>query len=121
MTVLRGASIRCWRIIEMNGAMPVPVETKRWVRSSSGSSTNLPLGPIIRIRWPIGSRHSSGREAHDRHEPHVELVAAVAGLAGADATEYGRWTILPSAYTPMVMYWPGLEVDVGSPSNFTQK
>ena len=43
----------------MNGAMPVPVETYRWVRRSSGSSMNLPFGPIIRIRCPSGSRHSS--------------------------------------------------------------
>ncbi len=57
-TVLRGWP---WaivsRIIEMNGAIPVPVDTYRCVRVSSGSSMNLPLGPIIRIRWPIGSRH----------------------------------------------------------------
>ena len=43
----------------MNGAMPVPVETYRCVRGSSGSSMNLPLGPIIRIRWPTWSRHSA--------------------------------------------------------------
>ena len=58
MTVLRGASMVS-RIMEMNGAIPVPVETYRWVRSSSGSRTNLPLGPIIRIPCPTGSRHSS--------------------------------------------------------------
>ena len=60
MTVLRGRpSAIDWRIIEMNGAMPVPVETNRCVRSSSGSSRNFPLGPMMRIRCPIGSRHSS--------------------------------------------------------------
>src|SRR5580765_7656532 len=40
--------------------------------------------------------------------------------AGADATEYGRWTILPSTMTPIVMYWPGSN-GVGSPSKRTQK
>ncbi len=59
MTAFRGApSASVSRIIEMNGAMPVPVETNRCVRSSSGSSMNLPFGPIIRIAWPISSRHS---------------------------------------------------------------
>ena len=82
MTVRRGApSASVWRIIEMNGAMPVPVETNRCVRSSSGSSRNLPFGPIIRIRWPTGSRHSSGVNVHDRDEPDVELVAVGAGVA----------------------------------------
>ena len=59
-TVLRGFP---WaivsRIIEMNGAMPVPVEMYTCVRESSGSSMNLPLGPIIRIRCPTWSRHSA--------------------------------------------------------------
>ncbi len=49
-----------WRIIATNGALPVPDEMKMWVRSSSGSSMNLPLGPIIRMPWPTGSRQSSG-------------------------------------------------------------
>ena len=44
----------------MNGALPVPDEMKTCVRSSSGSSMNLPFGPIIRIRWPTGSCQSSG-------------------------------------------------------------
>ena len=58
MTVRRGRpSARVSRIIDMNGAIPVPVEMNRWVRLSSGSSRNLPFGPIIRIRCPIGSRH----------------------------------------------------------------
>ena len=48
------------RIIETNGALPVPDEMKMCVRSSPGCSMNLPFGPIIRIRWPTGSRHSSG-------------------------------------------------------------
>ncbi len=43
----------------MNGAIPVPVETKRWVRLSFGSRRNRPFGPIIRILCPSGSRHSS--------------------------------------------------------------
>ena len=43
----------------MNGAMPVPVDTYTWVRASSGSSMNLPLGPIMRIRWPTWRRHSA--------------------------------------------------------------
>ena len=47
-------------IIDTNGALPVPVEMNTWVRSSSGSSMNLPFGPIIRIPWPTGRRHSSG-------------------------------------------------------------
>ncbi len=38
---------------------------------------------------------------------------------GADATEYGRWSILPSVITPVVMYWPDSN-GVGSPSNLTQ-
>ena len=42
------------------GALPVPDEMKMWVRASSGSSMNLPFGPIIRMACPTGSRHSSG-------------------------------------------------------------
>ncbi len=38
----------------------MPDEMNTWMRSSSGSSVNFPFGPIIRIRWPIGSRHSRG-------------------------------------------------------------
>ena len=48
------------RIIETNGALPVPDEMNRWVRWSSGWSMNLPFGPIMRIRWPMGSSQSSG-------------------------------------------------------------
>ena len=48
-----------WRIMAMKGATPVPVATYRCVRRSSGSSMNLPLGPIMRIPWPTGRRHSS--------------------------------------------------------------
>ena len=60
-TAFRGAPSRRSRfIIETNGALPVPDEMNRWVRSSSGSRVNLPFGPIIRIRCPSGSRHSSG-------------------------------------------------------------
>ena len=42
-----------------NGALPVPDEMKMWVRASSGSSMNLPFGPIIRMPCPICMRHSS--------------------------------------------------------------
>ena len=56
----RAASGMSWRIIETNGALPVPDEMKICVRSSSGSRVNLPFGPIIRIGWPSGRRHSSG-------------------------------------------------------------
>ena len=63
----------------MNGAMPVPVETKRWVRSSSGSSMKRPLGPIMRIWWPTGRRQSRRREAKDGHQAHVELEALLTG------------------------------------------
>ena len=60
MTTRRGApSMSSVRICEMNGAMPVPVEMNRCVRSSSGCSMNLPFGPIMRMRWPTGSRHSA--------------------------------------------------------------
>ena len=52
--------MRSWRIIATNGALPVPDEMKMWVRASSGSSMNLPFGPIIRMACPTGSRHSSG-------------------------------------------------------------
>ena len=45
--------------MEMNGAMPVPVDTNTWVRLSSGSSMNFPLGPIMRMPCPTGSRHRS--------------------------------------------------------------
>ena len=51
--------MRSWRIIATNGALPVPDEMKMWVRSSSGSSMNLPFGPIIRMPWPIGMRQRS--------------------------------------------------------------
>ncbi len=53
-------SMRSCRIIATNGALPVPDEMKTCIRSSSGSSVNLPLGPIIRIRWPTGRSNSSG-------------------------------------------------------------
>ena len=60
-TARRGRpSIRSWRIIATNGALPVPDEMNMCVRSSSGSSMNLPFGPIIRIRCPTGSSHRSG-------------------------------------------------------------
>ena len=105
----------------MNGAMPVPVETNTWVRSSSGSSMNLPLGPIIRIRWPTGRRQRSGREADDRDEPDVELVALACRPRGA-ATRPSRaaGAACRRRSTPIVMYWPGSN-GVGSPSNRTQK
>ncbi len=43
-------------------------------RARAGS---WPLGPIMRIEWPIGSRHSSVVKRMDRHQSHVELVAVV--------------------------------------------
>ena len=71
---------------------------------------------------PVADRqvpqHRRERAALD--EPQVELVAGRAGLAGGEATEYGRCTIRPSMNTPIVMYWPGSN-GVGSPSNLTQK
>ena len=109
------------RIIEMNGALPVPDEMKTCVRSSSGSSMNLPLGPIIRIPWPTGRSPQQRRERPALDEPDVELVALVAGTATAArppntaAGGSSRPTI-----TPIVMYWPGSN-GVGSPSKRTQK
>ena len=50
-------------IIETKGALPVPVEMKMCVRSSPSSSVKRPLGPIIRMPWPSGSRHRSGVNA----------------------------------------------------------
>ena len=44
-----------------------------------GLSMNLPFGPIIRILWPIGRRHSSGVNVPPWTEPDVELVAVRAG------------------------------------------
>ena len=96
------------RIIETNGALPVPDEMNRWVRSSSGSRTNLPFGPIIRIRCADRQPPQQRRERAALDEPDVHLVAVRRRPSpGAEATEYGRWTILPSTNTPIVMYWPG--------------
>ena len=79
---MRGClSARVSRIIEMNGALPVPELMNRWVRSSSGSSMNLPFGPIIRIRCPTGSSHSKGVNVPPSHEAQVDLVAGVARVA----------------------------------------
>ena len=104
----------------MNGAMPVPVDTYRWVRSSSGSSMNLPLGPIIRIRCPTGSRHSAVVNRITGTWRTNSSYPSLFATEGADATEYGRWSILPSVTTPVVMYCPGSN-GVASPSNLTQK
>ena len=70
----------------------------------------------------LADRHppQQRRERPALDEADVELVALGAVTAGGDATEYGRWTILPSTMTPIVMYWPASN-GVGSPSNRTQK
>ena len=81
---------------------------------------NLPFGPIIRILRADRQAPQQRRERPALDEADVDLVAVGAGRRGADATEYGRCTILPSTNTPIVMYWPASK-GVGSPSNRTQK
>ena len=59
-TARRGAPSRSIDfIIDTNGALPVPVEMKRWVRSSSGSRVNLPFGPIMRMPWPTAAARAA--------------------------------------------------------------